>query len=162
MLPADFLLVNEKNLIGRLISFGSRVRFTGDKRRHARWTHSALIVSEDGDLIEAVAKGVVHGHVRDYAGIETAIVSTARYATPETRVNAVKFAESCVGRRYGYASYVAYSCWALFGAGFSFGLDGEMTCSGLVSKSLERLGIIWPKDSTNMVPAHLAEFFNVP
>jgi len=40
-------------------------------------------------------------------------------------------------------------------------VDGQMICSGLVARALERTGAIFQYDSWHLLPADLAEAFNV-
>src|SRR5438552_17400807 len=56
--PGDFILTYSNSLYGWLIRFGQRLRFRGEDRKYGWWNHTAVIVSRDGDLIEALSAGV--------------------------------------------------------------------------------------------------------
>jgi hypothetical protein len=54
----------ETTALGKFIQAGERVRF-GDCD-FARWTHSTLIVSADGAIVEAIESGVTEGSIEKY------------------------------------------------------------------------------------------------
>jgi hypothetical protein len=61
--PGDFILTKRSGILSSLIRTGQLIRFKG---KYGKWTHAALIVSKDGDLIEASGKGVVRSHLSQY------------------------------------------------------------------------------------------------
>ena len=46
-------------------------------------------------------------------------------------------------------------------ARFSFFVDGETTCSGLVARAQERTGAIFNRATVNITPADLAKYYRV-
>jgi uncharacterized protein YycO len=166
--PGDFILTHGDAWTSKLIRFGSRLRYHGDKAPFAKFSHSAMIVSATGDLVEARKSGVERSHLSDYKYRTYVVIDSKSPAFPtgETvnaafRVNSVKFAESCVGNKYGYITCVAIGLNLLTGGKFDFGIDGQEICSGLVSRCLERFGYIFPRDPAHQMPADLAVFFGV-
>src|SRR5439155_26786019 len=61
--PDDFILVSTDGWYARLIRFGQSLRFFGPDRTYVRWNHAAIIVSTDGDIVEAMPHGVVLAHL---------------------------------------------------------------------------------------------------
>ena len=61
--PGDFIPTKRSGILGFLIRTGQMIRFKG---KYAKWTHAALIVSKDGDIIEASGKGVARSHLSEY------------------------------------------------------------------------------------------------
>ncbi|HEX9160091.1 MAG TPA: hypothetical protein VF980_00160, partial [Thermoanaerobaculia bacterium] len=57
--PGDFILTHNSGWQARLIQFGQMLRFTGPDKKYTRWSHTAMIVSADGEIIEALGHGVV-------------------------------------------------------------------------------------------------------
>lgn len=159
--PGDFILVDGVTTISRLISFGQRIRFTGEKARYAKWSHVGLIETSEGGTIEAFHNGIRRGNVDAYKDLNTCIVSIDDVATEADRAKVVRFAQHFLGTKYSYTSYIGLGLWALTGADLSFGLNSHMLCSGLVARALERTSAIFPRDAQNLAPAHLAEYFEV-
>jgi hypothetical protein len=67
----DFILTHSKGLFATLIRFGQGLRYWGPNRKYIRWSHAALIVSDDGNLVEALDNGVVATHISHYSGEES-------------------------------------------------------------------------------------------
>jgi uncharacterized protein YycO len=157
--PGDFVLVSGTSFWSRVIQLGQRLRIHGDDVRYTRWNHAALISSPDGDIIEALRQGVEKRHLSVYQDVPHVIVDTEDAGID--RAEAVRFAQSCVGERYGWVQIVSIALALLTGTKFSFGVAGENICSGLVAKSLERGRAIFDRDSANIAPADLAKYFGV-
>jgi uncharacterized protein YycO len=158
----DFVLVKTKSFNAKLIRFGQWVRFRGDDRRYIGWTHAALIVNDDGALVEAVGHGVRRSNLSAYQAADYAIVNTAAIVGPADRAEAVAFAEWCVGEQYGYLTILSVSIAMLTGSKLIFGVDGQNICSGLVARALERTRAIFQRSSSHISPADLAKMFDVP
>jgi hypothetical protein len=161
--PGDFILTHSKGLFARLIRFGQRLRYWGIDRRFTRWNHTAIIVTDRGDLVEALT-GVVRTHISHYKQTEYFLVRLPpNMADSRDRMQAVAFAEFCVGERYGWVTIVSIALSMLTGAKFAFGITGQSICSGLVIRCLERTNFIIPNgDSpTHVATADLAKWFNV-
>jgi uncharacterized protein YycO len=79
----------------------------------------------------------------------------------EDRAEAVAFAESQVGARYGYWEFLSIAISVLTGGKFVFALDGTFICSGLVARAQERGKAIFV-DPDHTMPADLAKAYTVP
>jgi hypothetical protein len=143
--------------LGKLIQAGERARY-GDSD-FARWTHSALIVSEDGDICEAIESGVAMVNIEKYRGSDYVVVHVS--ASPAQRELACGFAKTRVGDEYGIVNFVGLAFQALFGWTLSIHMDGQFICSGLVSRATEKYIDAYPRSPENMMPGDLAYFWNV-
>src|SRR5580692_12443248 len=120
--------------LGKLIQAGERARY-GDSD-FARWTHSTLIVSETGDICEAIESGVAEDNIEKYRGSDYMIVHVSAF--PGQRELACGFAKGRVGDHYGILNFVGLAFQALFGWNISIHVDGQFICSGLVSRATEK------------------------
>jgi hypothetical protein len=143
-------------MLGKLIQAGERVRF-GDSD-FARWTHSTLIVSEGGDIVEAIESGVERDNMEKYRGSDYIVVHVD--ALPVQRELACGFANSRVGDEYGILDFVGLACQALFGWKLSIDIDGQYICSGLVSRATEKYIDAYPRSPEDMMPGDLAYFWD--
>jgi len=160
--PGDFVLVKSKTFQSKLIRIGQWIRFRGNDRRYIDWSHAAMIVGEDGSLVEAVGTGVRRENLSHYQDDEYAIVNIDALVEPPDRAEVVAFAEWCVGERYGYLTILSIAIAMLTGSKFIFGIDGQNVCSGLVARALERTRAIFQRASSHVSPADLAKMFDVP
>lgn len=158
--PGDFLLTHSKTWTGRLIRFGQRLRYTGADAIFAQWNHAALFVNETGDIIEALGSGVQLRNVSVYRHTEYHVVYLEDVCQ-EDRQEETAFADHCLNDAYGFLTDVSLGLSLLTGLKFAFGIDGQMICSGLVARSLERTGEIFEVDTWRATPADLAKHFNV-
>lgn len=154
MQQGDFILVHGTGFFDKLIQFGQGLRFP---KQDAYWNHVALITSSDGDLIEAIASGVKQTHISKYPQNEYKLVKID--ASVDDRFEVVKFAHSCLSEGYDWWNIVSLGICLLFGLKFAFGFSGEDVCSGLVARALERTTAIFPRDTRNLTPADLAQFY---
>jgi hypothetical protein len=145
----------ETTLLGKLIQAGERVRF-GDSD-FARWTHSTLIVSADGAIVEAIESGVTEGNIEKYRNTDYMIVHVT--ATAEQRALACGFARSRVPDAYGIFNFVGLALQSLFGWTLSVHLGGQYICSGLVSRATEKYIDGYPRSTDDMMPGDLAYFW---
>ena len=159
--PGDFILTHEKGWHNRLIIWGQALRFRGKNRKYNRWSHAAMIVSEDGGLIEAVGSGVRRSHLRDYTGVEYHLVNIDAYADARDRARMIKFAEACLRHDYSYSTICGIALNLLFGTKIQFGYHRAIICSALVARALERSNVIFEKSPYQIMPADLAHFFKV-
>jgi hypothetical protein len=158
--PGDFLLTHADTGSSRLIRFGQRLRYQGSRAKFAHWTHAALFVDEDGLIVEALEAGVQERDVRIYRDTEYHVVHLVETSS-EDRNHAVAFAMHCLNGHYGILTELSLFFTLLTASKLFFGVDGQMICSGLVARALERTGAIFENDSWHMLPADLAEAFNV-
>lgn len=160
-----------------MIRFGQRLRIHGDDRVFTHWNHTALIVDDDGDIIEAVGAGVCRRNLSVYEPTEYKLVRLTTSA--ENRAEEVRFARWAAGEvdaegdviparqrdpiRYGYLTIVSIAYSLITGGKFSFSVAGQEICSGLVGRCLERTGVVFGrKPPTHMMPADLAKYYDAP
>jgi hypothetical protein len=157
--PGDFILSHGGEFFSRVIQIGQGLTFMGEDRRFTYWNHSALIVSSDGGLIEALGPGVRRNTLTAYDDTQYTIVHIE--ASDEDRAQMVAFAEHWLGARYDWARIVSITISLLTGATLSFGFAGQHICSGLVARALERANKIFDQDPSHVMPADLAKMFGV-
>jgi hypothetical protein len=158
----DFLLSRAHGLRHTAIRFGQARRLAGEHRVYREYTHAALIISADGDLVEAVGAGVRHAKLTDYVDEPYTIVHID--ASAEDRQQVVDVAVDILQRkaRYSALSTVSIALWAFLGWRFTFFMDGSYTCSGLVARCLLAIGAIFNQDVVKVTPAQLAISFRAP
>jgi uncharacterized protein YycO len=164
--PADFILTHGDAFISSVIRFGQKIRIQGEDRKYAHWNHAALVVSETGDLIEARGHGVCRTHISDYTPKNYCLVRIQ--ASAEDREHAVRFAEWAAGlmdskrkQRYGFLTIASVIYTTLTGGKFTFAIDGQTICSGLVARAMERTGAIFNRTPSHLMPADLAKYYRV-
>jgi len=163
--PGDFILTHGDAWTSKLIRFGQRLRIHGADRRYTHWNHAALVVSGSGDLIEALGAGVTPTHISKYTAKELHLVRVG--ASPEDHQQAVDFARWAAGltgaprQRYGFITIVSIAYTLVTGGKFTFAIDGELICSGLVARAMERTGAIFNRTPTHVMPADLAKYYDV-
>jgi energy-converting hydrogenase Eha subunit A len=146
--PGDFILCHRKGLVSALIRLGERIRPGGDPR----WSHAALIETPS-TVIEALTRGTVRSALSEYRQIEYAIVRTG--LVPEDAAQAVAFARSCVGRRYGWLTIAAIAVRTLTPGHW---LDGTEICSGEVAQALCRGWANFASNPASLTPSQLASY----
>lgn len=157
--PGDFILTHNVIWSAKLVQFGQKLRYHGADSKYTRWNHTALIVDNQGSIIEALGRGISQTHISDYKPAEYYVVHID--ATDADRQEAVAFARACLGESYGWLTLVSIALSLLTGAKFSFGFDGQQICSGLVARSLERTNAIFLPEPSHIMPAFLAQYFQV-
>lgn len=115
--------------------------------------------STDGDIIEALGRGVTAGNISKSTGSDYVYVRIE--ATDPDRAEMAAFAHEQIGWQYGVLTIASIVLSLLTTARLRFGLLGTEICSGLVARMLERGTYIWV-DPASIMPADLASFFNVP
>ena len=161
-LPGDFILTHSSGLYGKLIRFGEAIRYWGQDRIFAHWSHAAIFVNDAGDIIEALGGGVQRRNISVYHGTEYVVVHLPADTIDRDRQEAVNFAEFCLNDKYGWLTIVDIALCLGTGAKISFGVDGQQICSALVARSLERIGEIFREaEPWHVMPADLAKHFNV-
>jgi hypothetical protein len=141
--------------LGKLIQAGERTRYGNSD--YARWTHSALIVSENGDICEALERGVTEDNISKYRGTDYLVVHVT--ASDAQRALACGFGRTRVGDRYGVLNFVGLAVQSLFGWNLSVHADGQFICSGLVARATEKYIDAYPRSPENMMPGDLAFFW---
>jgi hypothetical protein len=157
--PGDFILTRNHAWTGRIIRWGQGLRFRGSKRKYTWCNHAALIVSNNGDIIEAVRHGVEEDNLMKYTPEDCAIVHID--ANQEDRHEVVAYAVWALKQEYAYLTIVSIAFSLIFGGKFSFFIDGQTICSGLVARALERTNVIFDRSPSHIMPADLASYFKV-
>jgi cell wall-associated NlpC family hydrolase len=159
--PGDFILTHGSAFYSKLIRFGQGLRYWGKNRKYTRWNHAAMIVSEKGDLIEALGCGVRQTHIDKYKPTEYHLVRLGALADRRDREQVVAFARWCLGEKYGWLTIVSIAFTLLFGGKLDFGIEGQTICSGLVARAVERTNAIFDRTPSHIMPADLARYFEV-
>ena len=152
--PGDFLLCHRKGFASWCIRAGERLKGA----RGAKVSHAAFCETPD-TLIEALTKGVVRTPLSAYREVEYWIVRTELQA--EDQDQAVEFARSCVGQRYGFLTDFGIALRFLTpGRGLWLGMDGTEICSGLVAQTQVRGWANFPGDPAAMSPSELFDHYD--
>ncbi|HET7421906.1 MAG TPA: hypothetical protein VFL27_16110 [Candidatus Dormibacteraeota bacterium] len=159
--PGDFILTHRHKPMAALISWGQRRRFKGADARFAHWSHAALIVAADGDLVEAEAMGVKRSPVRKYRAEEYHLVRLESQLSDEGRRAAVAYAEGQVGQAFGYLDLCGAALHLLFGWPLRWIRRNHEICSSLIVKALQRGGLLLELDPAITLPGDLAKAFDV-
>jgi hypothetical protein len=160
--PGDFILTHGPTWSHWLIRFGQRLGSPSQDHRYAHWDHAALVVSEHGDLIESVGgRGVVRSHAAKYRDADYLLVHIT--ASASARREAVRFAEWAAAHRtrYGWFSIVSIFFALATKGRFTFLVDGQEICSGVVARALERTGALFCRTPSHIMPAELAKHYGV-
>lgn len=157
--PGDFILTHGNEWTSKMIRFGESLRYHGADRKYTYWNHAAMIVDEDGTIVEALGSGVQKRNIGVYTPTERTLVRIE--ASEEDRREVADFALWTVGQSYGFLTIISIAYTLLTGGKFSFSIDGQEICSGLVARSLERTTLIFPHDPAHIMPADLAKMFQV-
>jgi uncharacterized protein YycO len=157
----DFILTHGNDLYGRLIRIGQALRFVGGDRKYTYWNHAAIIVDEQGTLIEALGNGVCKTNISKYKPVEYHLVRLGTTADDFDRVESVRFAQWSLGEKYGWLTIVSIAIGLLTGGRFTIGYEGQVICSGLVARAMERTSAIFNRNAEDMMPADLAKYYRV-
>ncbi len=161
-MPGDFILTHGTACTSRIIIWGQKLWYRRNDRKYTKWSHAALIVSPEGDIIEALGHGVERNHLSKYTPREYTIVRIdPDLASPADRDQVVAYAEWASKMKYGYLTIISIALNLLFGGKFSFFIDGQTICSGLVARALERTNVIFDRSPSHIMPADLAAYFEV-
>ena len=159
--PGDFLLtgVKAQGIVSWAIKTGAWLRRY--KKPYRRFSHTALVIADDGTLAEAVAKGVVRTPLAHYDKADYVLVRTN--VVEHDREQILAYADSVLAARtkYGFPTFAGLALYCLTGASLCIQSAGTAICSGFVSDALTRAGYIWPRPPFSMMPADLAEYFEV-
>lgn len=150
--PGDVVLTGRKaqGTISKAIKFGSKLR--GADGLADRFSHTALIVSAEGDIAEAQEKGVVYDHISKYDRDDYVVIHTE--TCPHDQLQILAYAKSVVDTKtkYGFATFVGLAIYCITGAGIVVGVSGTAICSGFVADALTRAGVIWSRPPFSMMP----------
>lgn len=157
--PGDFILTHKNNLVPRFIRFAQRIR--GRERKYSHWSHTAMITSTEGDIVEAETKGVIRGHMSQYRDVEYHLVSIDGIADSRDRQQAVAFTESTVGQPFGVLDGIGLILSLVTGLRLNVSYNSHLVCSALVARALERTSAIFDDEPAHMLPADLARHFGI-
>jgi uncharacterized protein YycO len=157
--PGDFILTHRHNPISRLISFGEKRRFHRADAQYAHWSHCALIVAEDGAVVEAESTGVRESPISRYKANEYHLVRLGAELPPDGRDRAVAYAKAQVGEAFGYLALVGAAIYLLTGWPLRLMRRDHQICSGLVVHALQAGGVLADLDPQTTLPADLAKKF---
>ena len=156
----DFILTHHGKFAGAAIRWGQALRFHGAQRKYAYWNHAALVVSAEGDLVEALVRtGATRSHLDKYKSVEYTLVRTK--AAPLDQAQIVYFADRIVGEPYGFLQDLSVFVNYATGNKLSFGHNGTIMCSALVASAQLRAGAYFDRDAPSIAPADLALAYQV-
>jgi hypothetical protein len=158
--PGDFILTHGDAFFSKVIRFGERLRIHGDDRKYTWFNHAALVLDSDGNLAEALGRGVVKTNADKYLPQEYVIVRSG--ASGEDLAEVLAFADWVLATRhkYGWVTIASIALTMLTGSKFAFFVDGEFICSGFVARAMERTGVVFSREPVHITPADLAKYYN--
>ena len=157
--PGDFLLVSTTGILAKFIRFGQFFRYHGKMKPFAHWNHSAMIIDENGTIVEAVGRGVVTSNISEYKNVEYYYVSTKM--NKQSRDQVVAACNSFIKDKYGFVTIISIALELLTGIKIQFNSSNSMICSAVVAQSLWAGGVIFDRNPYQMMPADLAAAFDV-
>ena len=157
--PGDFILVSTTGILAKFIRFGQFIRYHGKMKPFSTWNHAAMIVDEEGTIIEAVGRGVRYAHIDEYKNVEYYLVNTK--LNSQSRNQAVAACKSFIKDKYGWFTIVSIAIELITGIKLQFSLNNSMICSAVVGQSLWAGGVIFNRNPYQMMPADLAAAFNI-
>lgn len=158
--PGDFILAHRHRPIAGLISVAQKFRFRGPDAVYAHWSHCALVVAQDGSLVEAETLGVRRSPISKYQSTEYHLVRIGPEFGPEGRKQAVAYAGAQVGQAFGFLALAGATLFLLFGWPLRLMRRDHQICSGLVVRSLQKGGLLVNADAALMLPADLAKLYD--
>jgi uncharacterized protein YycO len=156
--PGDFILTHRHNPMAGLISLGEKRRFRGADSVFAHWSHCALVVGDDGALVEAESTGVRRSPISRYRDDEYHLVRLADFP-PDARHEAVAYALAQVGEPFGYLALIGAAISLIAGRPVRLTRRNHQICSGLVVLALQKGGLMPEADPLVMLPADLAKLY---
>ena len=159
--PGDFILTHRHNVISRLISLGEARRFRGADAPYAHWSHCALVVDEEGSVVEAESTGVRRSPISRYKANEYHLVRLGAELPADGRERAVAFAIAQVGQAFGYLALMGAAIYLLTGWPVRLMRRNHQICSGLVVRALQAGGLLAELDPEVTLPGDLAKRFGV-
>lgn len=159
--PGDFILTHRHRLLAALISWGQKRRFKGPDAPFAHWSHAAVVVGLNGDVVEAQSRGVQRSPIGKYRAEEYHLVRLGQDLSDDGRRAAVAYAEGEVGQAFGYLDLIGAALHLLFGWRLHWMRRHHAICSSLVVGALQRGGLLRDLDPAATLPADLAKAFDV-
>ena len=159
--PGDFVLTHRYRPIAGMITIAQHLRFRGPDAIYAHWTHCALVVAEDGAMVEAESVGVKRSPISKYQSREYHLVRLGHEFGPEGRKQAVAYANAQVGQAFGFLALAGATLFLLTGRPFRLTRRNHQICSGLVVRALQKGGLLLNADPDLTLPADLAKIYDV-
>lgn len=160
--PGDFILAHRHNPMAWLITFAQRFRrFRGHDAVYAHWSHSALIVTSDGTLVEAESTGVTRSPISRYTADTYHVVRLGPEFSAEGRKRAVDYTNAQVGQAFGFLAAFGAMVFLLTGLPVRLMRGNHQMCSGLVVRALQKGALLRGADPDLMLPADLAKIYGV-
>ena len=157
--PGDFILTHRHRPFAALISFAQRRRFHGADAPFAHWSHAAVIVGEDGSLVEAESMGVIRSALAKYRDDEYHLVRLGDQLSAQGRKEAVRYARAQVGQAFGYLDLAGATLYLLTGVPLRWVRRHHEICSSLIVRALQHGGVLEGFDPAITLPADLAKEF---
>jgi len=157
--PGDFILVSTKGVLAKFIRFGQFIRYHGKMKPFAHWNHAAMVINENGDIVEAVGRGVVISNISEYTNQEYYYVSTK--LNKQSRDQTIAACNSFVKDKYGWLTILSIALELATGIKMQFTNSNTMICSAVVAQSLWAGGVVFDRNPYQMMPADLAASFNI-
>jgi hypothetical protein len=155
----DFLLTGKssRRFLSRAIKFGARVRGYGKEAQN--YSHAALVISRQGDIAEALARGVEKHHIHKYRVDDYKVVRA--HVEPHDQAQVLYYANDVLDKRakYGMPTLMGLALYCATGAHLCIQRAGTAICSGFVADALTRAGYDFPRPPFAMMPADLEAFF---
>jgi hypothetical protein len=158
--PGDIILFRGVGWLGRLIRIFERMRFrTDEDRPFAYWSHAAIVVGRQGLLVEVLHQGVVLSKLEKYRDQEYHYLYLG--LSDADRRKAANYACACLRQKYDVSSFLLLAFSLLTGDRLRIPDRGQQSCIALIARALQRAGIRFDRQPTDMVPADLAKRFGV-
>lgn len=178
--PGDILLTRSPGIIGALIRYGERVRYSGwpaslawaarrtvgvarpDSRDDPWWVNHAAVYVGDGQIIEALAAGLTISPAAKYDPSRLVVVPLAQLrpdVTDTDRARAVAYAHRQLAAhdRYGWLSIASIVLQLVTPLRLDLSYDGALICSAFAGYCLMTAGVVLPTLSAlTTMPADLA------
>ena len=142
-----------------LISLAERRRFRGADAKFAHWSHTALVVSDDGALVEAESSGVALNSIERYRDDEYHLVRLGPEFSAASRELSVDYARAQVGQGFGYLAALSAAVFLVFGVPLRISRGKHQICSELVVHALQKGGLLLDADAQMVLPADLARIY---
>lgn len=157
--PGDFVLVSTNGILAKLIRFGQFIRYHGKMKPYSHWNHAAMVIDEDGTIVEAVGRGVIYSNISEYKNVEYYYVTTK--LNKQSRDQSVAACKSFIKDKYGFLTILSIALELVTGIKIQFTNGNTMICSAVVAQSLWAGGVVFDRNPYQMMPADLAASFNV-
>jgi uncharacterized protein YycO len=164
MREGDLVFFHGPNFFSRLIRFGQGLRFRGDRRKYAYWNHVGVIVEigENGPVIVEAVKNVQRNILwENYSELDYVVKIVSPDLNRIDRKEVVEYCERQVGDSYDWVEIVSIGINCIFGGSISIKFSTSHICSGLAGEALERAGFDFGRTAADLMPADLAEYFDV-